>query len=275
MIQSMTGFGCRETRIASVGKISVEIRSTNHKFLEIVLHFPEGFLSLEDRVKNEIESRLKRGRITCVFNITGGQANEVFINEALLKKYITKLTKIQQQFHLENGLSIDTLICLPGVLSLEEKDIDKAVIWQQLKVLVNHVLVDLLRMRQKEGTALQGVLKNRAHELKSDLDGIKARFKEVVKNKTADMKSDDERASFLKDVDITEEVERLTFHIKNFTQKLAKNGPVGKEMDFIAQEMQRETNTIGAKCCDTAISAKVVQIKSHIEKIREQVQNIE
>lgn len=275
MIQSMTGFGCKEVKIVSLGKISVEIRSTNHKFLEIVLHLPEGFLSLEDKVKKEIESRLKRGRITCVINITGGKSNEIFINEALLKKYTTVLGKIQKQFRLENGLSLDTLIHLPGVLSLEEKDIDKTMIWPRLKILVNQTLSDLLRMRQKEGAALRGFLKNRAQELKNDLDGIKARFKDVIKNKTANMKSDDERASFLKDVDITEELDRLTFHIKNCTQKLAKGGSVGKELDFIAQEMQRETNTIGAKCCDTVISAKVVQIKSHIEKIREQVQNIE
>ena len=118
-------------------------------------------------------------------------------------------------------------------------------------------------------------LKSRAEILKKDLDMVKARFKKAVKDKLARINNDEERIGFIKEADITEEIERLAFHIGNFKSKLSKYGPIGKELDFVAQEMQREANTMGAKSCDAAISSTVVQIKSQIEKIREQAQNIE
>ncbi|MBU1091004.1 MAG: DUF1732 domain-containing protein, partial [Candidatus Omnitrophica bacterium] len=129
--------------------------------------------------------------------------------------------------------------------------------------------------RQKEGRAIGGYLRKRVEIQNQSLEAIKARFKKVIKEKLKLINLDEERASFLKDADITEEIERLGFHIKNFKNKLAKSGPIGKELDFIAQEMQREANTLGAKSIDTKISARAILIKSQIEKIREQVQNIE
>ncbi len=275
MVVSMTGFGGCETKIKAFGKISVELRSTNHKFLEAVLHLPEGFLSLEDKIKKEIESRLKRGRVTCVINISGAGGSNVFINQALLKKYAMALKEIQKQSHLKNDATIDTLIRLPGILSLEESNIDKFAVWPKLKALLGRALDDLAKMRQNEGRALGGFLKKGALQLKLDLEAIKVRFRKAVKNKIARIVSDDERSAFLKDADIAEEVDRLSFHIKSFLHKLTLSGPIGKEMDFIAQEMQREANTMGAKSFDAEISGKAVQMKSQIEKLREQVQNIE
>lgn len=118
-------------------------------------------------------------------------------------------------------------------------------------------------------------LKNKAESLGKDLVIVKTRYKKIAQDKCEILKTDEERSSFLKDADINEEVERLGFHIRNFRSKLAKTGSVGKELDFIAQEMQREANTMAAKCFHASISARVVQMKSQIEKIREQVQNIE
>ncbi len=274
MINSMTGFGSKEARVVSLGKISVELRSTNHKFLEIVLHLPEGFLSLEERIKKEIEGKIKRGRVAGVINV-GAETPNVFINKKLLKNYILELQKIKEQFQLGNDFNLDTLIHLPGVLSLAENALPKERIWPHLKALVNQALNKLANTRQKEGGAMSVYLKQRAQGLEKTLDTVKVRFQKVNKEKCAKLKTDEERSSFLKDTDISEEVERLTFHIRNFNRKLTKAGVVGKELDFIAQEMQREANTIGAKSCDALISTKVVQIKSQIEKIREQVQNIE
>jgi len=275
MIKSMTGFGSKAREIPAFGKISVELRSSNHKFLETVFHLPEGFLSLEDRIKKEIEARVKRGRITCVINIIGGKTSNVFINRPLLKNYILALKKIQGQFHIQDEASLDTLIHLPGVLSLAESAIPKEKIWPRLERLVNLALDDLVKMRSKEGQALYRYLKNRAGAIKSQLDTVKIRFKKVIKAKSAEINTDEERSSFLKNTDISEEVERLTFHLRNFIYKLSKDGSIGKELDFIAQEMQREANTMGAKSCDAFISTWVVQIKSQVEKIREQLQNIE
>jgi len=271
----MTGFGSKEAQLAPFGKASVELRSTNHKFLESVFHFPEGFLSLEDRIKKEIEAKLKRGRVTCAINISGSKGSRVFINKGLLKNYILGLKNIKQEFDLKDELSINTLIHLPGILSLEEKNIPASSIWPRLKNLLNTALDELVKMRAKEGRALFGFLKSKADRLDKDLKAVKARFQYAAAKKTAKLNSDEERASFLNDADITEEIERLTFHVRNFKSKLSKNIPVGKELDFIAQEMQREANTMAAKSFDASVSEKVVQMKSQIEKIREQVQNIE
>jgi uncharacterized protein (TIGR00255 family) len=275
MIRSMTGFGGREKDLPPFGKISVELRSTNHKFVETVLHLPQGFLSLEDKIKSQIEAQIKRGRVTCAVNIIGGANSDVFVNAALLAKYLEAMQKIKARFNLKEEVSLDTLIHLPGVLSLAESVVPKSKIWPQLKVLLEEAIAGLVRTRKKEGTALFRHLSRRAQALNNDTGSVKAHFAKAIKKKIAALKTDEERSSFLKNSDITEELERLGFHGKNLTRKLSASGPIGKELDFIAQEMQREANTMGAKSCDAFISAKVVEIKSKIEKIREQVQNIE
>ncbi len=275
MLTSMTGFGSKEGDVPLFGKISVELRSTNHKFLEIVLHMPEGFLSLEERIKKEIEVKAKRGRITCVININGGKAPRVAINEKLLKNYLSVLGKAKRQFQLTGEVGLGTLIQLPGVLSLTESSAPKEKIWPGLRVLLKGAVDNFAKTRQKEGRALYVYLKSRGQILKEELDAVEARFKSVLEDKTAKMKTSEEQSGFLKETDISEEIERLAFHIKNFNHKILKSIPVGKELDFIAQEMQREANTIAAKSCDSMLSAKILHIKSQIEKIREQVQNIE
>lgn len=275
MLISMTGFGSKEGEIPLFGKVSVELRSTNHKFMEIVLHLPEGFLALEDRIKKEIEAKVKRGRITCVINISGGKTPGVFINDKLLKNYLSALENIKRKFQIKGEAGLDTLIHLPGVLSLTESSIPKEKIWPGLKTLLQSAVDGLFQMRQKEGRAVHKYLKTRSQILKSELEAVQSRFKEVLENKIAKLKTAEERSGFLKDSDISEEISRLGFHIKNFNHKLSKSVPVGKEMDFIAQEMQREANTIGAKSCDSLLSGRIIHIKSQIEKIREQVQNIE
>ncbi len=275
MIQSMTGFGSFETIIPSLGKVSVELRSTNYKFLETVLHLPEGSLSMEERIKKLIESQIKRGRVTCSLNIGSGRAGNVFINKALLKKYIARITGIKKEFGIKNELDINTLINLPGVLALEEERASPESIWPELKTAVNAAVNNLVKTRNKEGGALQGYLRKQAEELKKELSAIKARLKEALKERLKVLATDEERSNFIKDTDTTEEIDRLSFHTHNFKNKLAKGGAIGKELDFIAQEMQREANTMAAKTFDVSVSAQVLKMKSLIEKIREQAQNIE
>ena len=275
MLKSMTGFGRKEADIVGTGKVSVEFRSSNHKFFESIFHLPPQLLSLEEGVKKVLETKIKRGRVTCVINVVAGGVPSVFINRPLLKNYILALKKIKKQLQIEDDPSINTLIHLPGVLSLENNIYHEARLWPSLKILAQQALGKLEESRQKEGRALYAYLRMRAEALKTHLEVIQIRFKKIMKEKLTKIKTDEERAAFLKDKDITEEMERLVFHIRNFKTKLAQTGAIGKELDFIAQEMQREANTMAAKCCDVFISARVVQIKSQIEKIREQVQNIE
>lgn len=275
MIKSMTGFGSKEAKIAPIGKICVELRSINHKFQETVLHLPQGLLSLEDKIKKEIESKIKRGRVTCAIDIIGKEAPVVSINRALLKEYLLKLKQVKEEFQIKDEVSINTLVNLPGILSLGQDRLLPSGIWPVLKASLLAALDELIKARQKEGGALCNYLKNRADLLRADLDNIEIRFKKAIKDNLSKMKTDEERSSFLRNAEISEEIERLAFHARNFKNKLLKNGPIGKELDFIAQEMQREANTLAAKSFDTIISARVVQIKSQIEKIREQVQNVE
>ena len=275
MINSMTGFGAKECEISPYGKICIECRSSNHKFLEIVLHLPEGYLSLEDKIKKEIETKIKRGRVTCSVVITGEKAPAIYINKPLLKSYVSTLKNIQEEFDIKEGASLNTLIHMPGVLSLGENGFLKAGLWPRLKVLVSRAVDELAKTRQREGRALYVHLKKRADILKHNIEIIKKIFKKAITGKLGLMVNDEERASFLKSSDITEEIERLSFHVGNFKRKLSKVGSVGKELDFIAQEMQREANTMAAKSFGPALSGRVVQLKSQIEKIREQVQNIE
>lgn len=271
----MTGFGSYETEIPSLGKISVELRSTNHKFLETVLHLPEGSLSLEERVKKTIEAKIKRGRVTCAINIVNRRGGNVFINNILLKNYIAKINHLKKEFRIESGLTLDSLIKLPGVLTLEEARVSPENIWPKLNIAVSAAVNNLVRTRVKEGEALQGYLRTQIDELNKGLVGIKTRLKVSLKARLKSLATDEERSSFLKATDTTEEVDRLGFHARNFKTKINQGGSIGKELDFIAQEMQREANTLAAKTFDIAVSSAVLKIKSLIEKIREQVQNIE
>lgn len=275
MIKSMTGFGSGEAGILEHGKISVELRSTNHKFLETVLHLPDGSLCLEERIKKAIESKIKRGRVTCAVNISGRKAGNAFINKVLLKKYIEKINSVKNELKLKNSLDFNTLINLPGVLTLEEEKVSPESLWPKLKTALDTAVNNLARARGKEGIALQGYLKQQADELKEGLLNIKSRLKIAIKNKLKAFANDEERAVFLKDTDTTEEIDRLVFHLRNFKSKINESGSIGKELDFIAQEMQREANTLAAKTFDVAVSTQVLKIKSLIEKIREQAQNIE
>ena len=275
MIRSMTGFGSAEVGLGGHGKISVELRSTNHKFLETSLHLPDGSISLEEKVKKAIENKVKRGRITCLVNISGKKSGNASVNKALLKKYIEKIDKVKKELKLRESLGLDTLINLPGVLTLEEERVSPESLWPRLKSALGLAVNNLSKARKKEGVALQGYLKKQAEELKARLKDIRGILKKSLKARLSAFATDEERACFLKDTDTTEEVDRLGFHIGNFKSKITAGGAVGKELDFIAQEMQREANTLAAKTFDVAVSAQVLKVKSLIEKIREQAQNIE
>jgi uncharacterized protein (TIGR00255 family) len=226
MIKSMTGFGSRKGALPFLGSANVELRSSNHKFLEIVSHLPEGFLALEDKIKKEIERRIRRGRVTCAVNIMEAKCPRAFINKDLLKNYVLAIKGIKRQLRLPEEASLDTLLHLPGVLSVTETRIPGERIWPRLKILVHQALDDLAAMRQKEGRAMYAYLHCRTEALKTNLERINRRFKKAIPVKLAKIKTDEERTGFLKDADITEEVERLAFHIKNFLRQLSGDGQI-------------------------------------------------
>lgn len=275
MLESMTGFAAKEAKIPGIGRVCLELRSINHKFFDLTLHVPEGFLSLEENMRKEIAAKIKRGRIICAVNLAGGQAGKVFVNNSLLKSYFAQINRLRQQLRLKEPPTLDTLMHLPGVVMVSPGASAKRELWPALKSLLRQGLQELVRVRQREGRALAGYLRKRSLSLNRHLDFVEARFKKAIKTKIQQFKTDEERSAFLKDSDISEEISRLSFHLKNFKNKIQQTGPIGKELDFIAQEMQREANTIGAKSFDALISNHTIQIKSQVEKIREQAQNIE
>jgi uncharacterized protein (TIGR00255 family) len=205
----------------------------------------------------------------------GARGGDVFINKPLLKNYLHKISNVKREFKIKEGLSLNTLILLPGVLTLEEERVSPENIWPKLKSALNMAVGNLAKTRSKEGEALQGYLKKQAEALRDELATIRLRLKAELQKRLKDFTTDEERGNFLKDTDTTEEADRLAFHIRNFKNRLIKGGVIGKELDFIAQEMQREANTMAAKTFDVSVSAKVLKMKSLIEKIREQAQNIE
>ncbi len=275
VMQSMTGFASREARVAVHGAFYIELRSINHKALETVMHLPEGYAALESAIKKEIETKIKRGRVTCSLSVAGGEPKHIFINKGLLCEYLYSLKHIKKEFDITDEVSVNTLIHLPGVLSLLQHRIDSGKVWPRLKTAVAGAIDDLVRVRKNEGKALCLFLREAVKAQEYGLKLVKMRFKTAVDEKLAAIKIDEERTAFLKSTDITEEIERLSFHINAFKLRLGKPGPMGKELDFIAQEMQREANTMAAKSFDLVISHRVIQIKSQTEKMREQLQNVE
>lgn len=275
MIKSMTGFGRARGFISPWGRVSLEMRSVNRRFLEIVLHLPEGFLHLEQRLKDEIGKRIRRGHIICRLEINLLQLKKPVLNKHLIKQYYLSLRQISQQLNLKDkNININTLAGLPGIWSIQSQS-SLIPNWRKIKPLVKEALDRLIQRRELEGRALYQDLKARAQRLEEILRIVKARFKKVIKQRLRLYNTEEEKDGFLRSSDINEEIVRLSFHLKNFNHCLKNKKAVGKELDFILQEMQREANTIGAKSQDAVISSRVVGMKSEIEKMREQVQNVE
>jgi len=276
MINSMTGFGQGRGQ-NKYARVDVEIKSLNHRFLETVVHLPEGYNSLESLLKKEIQKRLKRGRLTLNLNIIPvNKSQHVELNLNLAKRYLASINRLKKLLKFKGELSPERLISLPGVISLKEPwDIapDKIIFLAQetTKAALNKLIV----MRRREGESILRELISIITRMKKDLDFISARFNGIVQEKKTKLSNDD-FSLFLKSQDVTEELARFKFHLYNLKAGILKtNGGRGKELDFISQELQREINTLGVKVPDMKISQKAVMIKADVDKIREQLQNVE
>lgn len=273
MIMSMTGFARARGVLSPQGRISLEIRSVNHRFLDIVLHLPDGFLHLEHKLKHEIGRRIKRGHIICRLEINPLQVKKPALNKRLVKEYYFSLKQIAKQFKLRHDISINTLAQFPGIWTMQSQS-SLSLSWGRMRPLVKEALDKLIQRRRQEGRVLYQDLVTRMHRLGAILKTVKTRFPKIIKQRLA-LYNNEEKNSFLKSSDINEEIVRLSSHLKNFTRCLGSKKAVGKELDFILQEMQREANTMGAKSIDVVLSNRVVGMKSEIEKMREQIQNVE
>ncbi|MFH1996397.1 MAG: YicC/YloC family endoribonuclease [Candidatus Omnitrophota bacterium] len=292
MIRSMTGFGRGESRTGR-GVITAEIKTVNHKFFEVSCKLPGNIADFEERVKQLVQRKVRRGKVNLSVSCDGvlAGAEEVSLNLPIAKSYYGELAKLKKALRLGGTVSVEDLILFPGVLNYQAKEADLSRQWPKIKQALDRALDKLVSDREKEGRALYRDLTGRANRIKtmlsvvsrraaSSLDDYRKKFADRVRKLTGSQEIDPNRlamevAIHAKNCDITEEIIRLKNHLGNFKKTIENNGGVGKKLDFIAQELHREINTIGAKASDFKISNNVINIKSEIEKIREQVKNIE
>jgi uncharacterized protein (TIGR00255 family) len=288
MIKSMTGFGKGEG-----GGFVVEMRSVNHKFLDLSLKVPRDILQLENRLKKKVGETLSRGRID-IFITRGGveEAPKAFrLNAEAAKQYIALFDEMKDTFGLPGEVDISLLSQFREILAEVEAPEDADVIWAALDGPLGLAVESLNGMRAQEGAALASDIKARALFVASNLEEIgkrspvvvdeyAKRLKERVEVLAGGIELDQSRllqeiALFAERSDITEEIVRGRSHLAQLDTMLQEDGPVGRKMDFLLQEINREVNTIGSKASDRDIAVRVVDMKSELEKIREQVQNIE
>lgn len=292
MIKSMTGFGKGQS-ISKRGTITVEIRSLNHKYFDIVARLPNHFCVFEDKVRVYLKKRIRRGRINLSASWEGKDRSVTpfSLDLNLAKRYHRQLLKLKKRLNLKDDLGITQIVSLPEVLTYEQKRKGEQQLWPDLKKAIEQALSELDRMRQAEGRRLSRDLLKRAKRIRLSLENIENQLPKVInsyrKNLLQKVKAlsglkklnqdriAEEVALFARNCDVSEELTRIKSHLKAFKAALRTQKEAGKELDFIAQELFREANTIGAKSGSFKISRWVIKIKSQIEKMREQLQNVE
>jgi uncharacterized protein (TIGR00255 family) len=292
-MRSMTGYGRGEA--AKDGfKFTVELNSINRKQSDISINLPKELIELEPRIRDEINAHLSRGRINVVlaFHQSNTKAESpVELDMALAKAYYRAIQKLQKEMKLNGPLTLDTILRAPGVMKLAETTVDAEGVWPHVEAALRKAIGGLVKMREKEGKFLTDDLAERLGLLAAGLEVIRQKAPEIathyreqlharIKEAGLDVSLDDERlvkevVFFADRADISEEITRLSSHLKQFRDCLKSNEPVGRTLDFLAQEMGREINTIGSKANAAEISQQVVKMKAELEKIREQIQNIE
>jgi uncharacterized protein (TIGR00255 family) len=298
MIRSMTGYG-RAEAVLGGRKYVVEIKSLNHRYLELSLRIPANLLPLELEIKKKINEQLIRGRIDVTIRretysgISGIEDTRLFeVNLPLVKNYYDLLIQLKDLFNLKEDITLDMMDGLKDVfIPLETLEDEITVLWEGLAGVLSNAIAALIDMRQKEGEVLGQDLKARLYLINEHLDEINARAPQIVleyqKRLVARIRElmdgmviDESRLSqevaiMAEKSDITEEIVRFRSHIKQFFEMLKSPEAMGRKVDFLIQEMNREVNTIGSKSSDVAVSCHVIEIKSELAKLREQVQNLE
>lgn len=292
MIKSMTGFGRGEGR-GKYGTIVVEIRTLNHRFFEPLLRLPNHFSFFEGRIKEYLQKKIKRGRINLSLTYERkGSEDTVSVDKVLVRKYHKIVCELKEELGLKGEIEIGELLTLfPGMIIHQETEVKIEKIWGAVSKALSSALEAALKMRIAEGKSLYKDFVKRTDLISGNVAQIKKRLPVVVRGykrkltlRVKELKSlpgfnrgrlEEEVAIFAKNCDVTEEITRLAAHLNNFRKALDKKEEVGRELDFIAQELYREINTVGSKANDFTISRWVIKVKSEIEKIREQVQNIE
>jgi len=293
-MKSMTGYGRGENTQEGY-KITTEISSVNRRQGEMNVYLPRELEPLESKVRNELNRRIARGRVTVRVALHASESaliSHARINSGLAKTYAKELQKLARELNISDQLTLDVLVRAPGIFEGDTSLGDADHFWSCLEKSLSQALDSLVKMREAEGMHLNKDLKARITAMKRSVTQVQKEAPAMVKRYTEQLREriksaglplppeEDER--LLKEVvyfadrsDITEELTRLQSHFKQFDECSRSAEPVGRTLDFLAQEMNREVNTIGSKSSDSAISREVVLLKTELEKFREQVQNVE
>lgn len=289
MIRSMTGYGGAKGTVEGLS-VTVELKSVNNRYLDIAVRMPRNFLFAEDAVKSTIQQHVSRGKLDVFVTIDSSQAEDTVlrVNEPLLRAYIDTLNALAVRYDLKNDMS---LMRFPDILSVEKAEADQDKIRSGLIELTQQALADYDQMREREGEKLRADVAEKLARIESLVTRVEtaapetaaayeARLRQKLEAVLAATDIDEARiiaeaAIFADHVAVDEETVRLRSHIAQLRQMLESGSPVGRKADFLIQEFNREANTIGSKCQNADIAKVVVDLKSEIEKIREQIQNIE
>jgi uncharacterized protein (TIGR00255 family) len=290
MVKSMTGFG-RSQRESNDLLLTVEIKTVNHRFCEYHIRMPRQLLKIEDKIKKQLNA-IHRGRVEVFVTLGGNSAvhRKVNIDWLLLEEYYQYILKIKEKYKLQEHVSIHDLLQREEWLQVEEVDLGNEELEKLVNITVEEAANQLMAMRVAEGKELETdirkqllILDGTINEVKQYAPQVVKQYKERLAKRLNDYLSgalDEQRfitevAIFADKADINEELTRLHSHIRQFEETLTESEPIGRKLDFLLQEMNREVNTIGSKANDSKIAKEVVEMKSLLEKVKEQVQNIE
>jgi uncharacterized protein (TIGR00255 family) len=288
----MTGFGrCEDT--INGRDIIIEIKSVNHRYFEFSSRITRGYGFLDEKLKSYLQGQIFRGKIDVYVSIETLEDtdSQVLVNHSLAAGYVNALHELAQRYSLRDDISVSTVSRYSDIFTVHKAPEDEEIIWNAVKEVTNKALDSFIRMREAEGARLKADVLQRAETILATVGKIEERspqtiieYQQKLKQRLSEMLGDSnideqriltEAAIFADKIAVAEETVRLRSHFEQFSNMLNSNEAVGRKLDFIVQEMNRETNTIGSKCVDSQIAYMVVDIKAEIEKIREQIQNIE
>ncbi len=288
----MTGYG-RSVQTLNGREFTVEVRSVNNRYLDCSVKLPRSVSFAEEAVKQAVKANVSRGKVDVFITIKSENGDEakVSLNTAVLEEYLAAMRCMVEQFGVKDDISVSTVSRLPEVFTVEKPQVDEDLLKADLLSVVNQALESYNAMRTVEGAALDADLRSRGNtilELVAQVEAgngktvadyrtrLENKLREVLANTAIDeSRILTEAAIFADKVAVDEETVRLRSHLKQMNTMLSGGGAVGRKLDFLLQEMNREANTIGSKCSDVALARIVVDIKAELEKIREQTQNIE
>ena len=292
MVKSMTGYG-RAVETVNGREFTVEIRSVNNRYLDCTVKLPRALSFAEDTVKQAVKNTISRGKVDVyITQRSEGAADvKVTLNTAMAAGYVEAMRQMAREFAIREDISVSLLSRMPDVFTVEKPEVDEEQLLTDLLQVVNAALTNYDAMRTREGEALKNDLSSRGNTIRSLVSQVEQgngqtvidyrtrlynKLQEVLANTAIDeSRILTEAAIFADKVAVDEETVRLRSHLEQMDSMLAAGGAIGRKLDFLLQEMNREANTIGSKCTDVKLARIVVDIKAELEKIREQTQNIE